>query len=113
MGKVLKLINRDVGLQDESVYGMYFDRKGSLWLALDNGISRIEISSPMTTFGIQSGISTASLSIKRFEGTIYLGTTNGLFRLNQSNGKFEEVPGIPPTQIFKWQLNGNKLHCTQ
>src|SRR6185295_18662540 len=28
MGKVLKVINRDVGLQDESVYGMYFDRKG-------------------------------------------------------------------------------------
>ena len=100
MGKILQVINRDVGLQDESVYGMYFDRKGSLWLALDNGISRVETSSPLTTFGIQSGINTAVLSIKRFEGTLYLGTTNGLLRLNQSNGKFEEVPGIPLTQIF-------------
>ncbi len=109
MGKILKVINRDVGLQDESVYGMYFDRKGSLWLALDNGISRIEISSPLTTFGIQSGINTATLSIKRFEGTLYLGTTNGLLRLNQSNGKFEEVPGIPLTQIFTMVVNDNKL----
>jgi len=109
MGKVLKVINRDVGLQDESVYGMYFDHKGSLWLALDNGISRIEISSPLTTFGIQSGINTAVLSINRFEGTLYLGTTNGLLRLNQSNGKFEDLPGIPLTQIFTMAVNDKTL----
>ena len=108
-GKVLKVINREVGLQDESVYGMYFDHRGNLWLALDNGISRIEISSPLTTFGIQSGLTTASLSIKRFEGTLYLGSTNGLLRLNQSNGKFEEIPGIPLTQIFTLAEHDNRL----
>lgn len=108
-GKILKVINRGIGLQDESVYGMNFDHKGNLWLALDNGISRVDISSPLTTFGIQSGLNTAALSIKRFEDTLYLGTTNGLLRLNQSNGKFEEVQGIPLTQIFTMAVNDNRL----
>jgi hypothetical protein len=54
-GNLLQKINRDVGLQDESIYAEFIDKKGSLWLALDNGISRVEIASPLTKFGLQSG----------------------------------------------------------
>ncbi|HWC51957.1 MAG TPA: hypothetical protein VG676_00115, partial [Chitinophagaceae bacterium] len=46
-GKLLQRINRSVGLQDESIYAPYLDKKGTLWLALDNGISRVDISSPL------------------------------------------------------------------
>ncbi len=108
-GKIVRLINRDVGLQDESVYAVFADSKGMLWLALDNGISRVETNSPLTQFTNQAGINTATLFIKRFEGNLYLGTTNGLLRFNEAAAKFEPVAGIPPNQTFALVKDGNTL----
>ena len=103
-GKVLQVINRDVGLQDESVYGVYSDSRGILWLALDNGISRVETASPLTQFTNQSGINTATLSIQRFEDKLYLGTTNGLLQFNKQTGRFAPVSLVPPNQTFNLYL---------
>jgi GAF domain-containing protein/CheY-like chemotaxis protein len=108
-GKIIQQINRDVGLQDESVYAVYADSKGTLWLALDNGISRVETSSPLTQFTNQSGINTATLEIKRFNGKLFLGTTNGLLRFNDKISKFEPVNGIPPNQTFTLLADNNTL----
>ena len=99
-GKIIQLIKRGVGLQDESVYAVYTARNGSLWLGLDNGISRVETSSSFTQFTIQSGITTSALSATRFEGAMYLGTSNGLMRFNNNNSKFEAVNDIQTNQIF-------------
>jgi signal transduction histidine kinase/DNA-binding response OmpR family regulator len=99
-GKIVQQLNRQVGLQDESVYAIYTDKKGTLWMALDNGISRIESASPFTQFAIQSGITTAAISINRFRDVLYTGTTNGLLRYNLSTAKFEQVKGVPTNQVF-------------
>src|SRR5688572_2287284 len=109
-GKILQLINRDVGLQDESVYAVYTDSKGALWLALDNGISKVEISSPLTQFSLQSGINTATLSMMRMpDENLFIGTTNGLLKMEKSTGKFEVVKGIPPNQTFSLTKEGTNL----
>jgi K+-sensing histidine kinase KdpD/CheY-like chemotaxis protein/ligand-binding sensor domain-containing protein len=99
-GKLLQKINRDVGLQDESIYAVYQDKKGTLWLTLDNGISRVETASPFTKFGLQSGINTGVLFLRRYEGDIYIGTSNGLLKLDQKSAVFKPVPGIILNQIF-------------
>ena len=108
-GKILRLINRDVGLQDESIYAVYPDSRGILWLGLDNGISRVETNSPLTQFTNQSGINTTTLSIERFKGELYLGTTNGLLKLDSKTGKFDEIPQLPPNQTFSLLKDGNNL----
>jgi signal transduction histidine kinase/CheY-like chemotaxis protein len=99
-GKTLQVINRESGLQDESVYGVYADHKDNLWLALDNGISRVQSSSPLSQFTIQSGIATAVLSVIRYKGTIYLGTTNGLLRFNRNKRLFESIREVSTNQVF-------------
>jgi K+-sensing histidine kinase KdpD/CheY-like chemotaxis protein/ligand-binding sensor domain-containing protein len=108
-GKLLQKINRDVGLQDESIYAVYQDKKGTLWLTLDNGISRVETASPLTKFGLQAGINTGVLFLKRFENDIYIGTSNGLLKLDQNAGIFKPVPGIPLNQIFTALPDGKEL----
>ncbi|HEY5771993.1 MAG TPA: GAF domain-containing protein, partial [Chitinophagaceae bacterium] len=108
-GKLLQKINRDVGLQDESIYGVYQDKKGTLWLALDNGISRVETASPLTKFGLQAGINTGVLFLRRFESDLYVGTSNGLLKLDQKAGIFNPVPGIPLNQIFTTLPDGKEL----
>jgi K+-sensing histidine kinase KdpD/CheY-like chemotaxis protein len=111
-GKITQQINRDVGLQDESVYAVYPDSKGTIWLAMDNGISRVEMASPLTQFNNQAGINTSTLSLERFDGSLYLGTTNGLMRFNNATAKFEYVPGVPPNQTFTLLKEGNQLLVT-
>lgn len=99
-GKLLQRINRDVGLQDESIYGMMEDSQGNLWLSLDNGISRLAINSPLTQFTLQSGINTGVLAIARFNKDLYLGTTNGLLKFDPAKSFFNPVPKVPQNQIF-------------
>ena len=109
-GKVLQHINRSAGLQNESVYGLATDRKGNLWLGLDNGISRVETASPFSMFSYQSGINTTSLSVARHEGILYLGTSNGLFRFDDKTSKFEVIKEIPTRQIFTLPVYDNILY---
>ncbi len=108
-GKLIRKINRAVGLQDESVYAVYVSKDGTLWLALDNGISRVEMGSPLTQFTLQSGISTSVLSVARYNGSLYVGTTNGLLKYNNSKGIFELNKTVPQNQIFSLLPEGNEL----
>jgi len=112
-GKTLQVINRAAGLQDESVYSVYPDNEGNVWMGLDNGISKIETASPLTQFTIQSGITTAALCVDRFEGSLYLGTTNGLLRLNDNTNHFEPIKDIYTNQVFAfWEDNGEMIVAT-
>jgi ligand-binding sensor domain-containing protein len=108
-GKLLQKLNRDVGLQDESIYSTYLDKKGTLWLALDNGISRVEVTSPLTQFTLQSGINTGVLCMQRFEEVLYIGTTNGLLVYDNTKQRFEPAPNIPQNQIFNLITNEDNL----
>ena len=108
-GHLLQRINRDVGLQDESIYSTYEDKKGALWLALDNGISRVETSSPLSKFALQSGINTGVLNILRYDGSLFIGTTNGLLRFNNKTSFFDPIGGIPQNQIFTLLPDKNQL----
>jgi len=108
-GKQLQKLNRDVGLQDESIYATYIDKKGTLWLALDNGISRVEIASPLTQFTLQSGINTGVLTAQRFNGKLYIGTSNGLLEFDNTKQLFEPITNIPQNQIFSLLPDGNEL----
>jgi len=108
-GELMRKINREVGLQDESVYAAYIDNTGTLWLALDNGISRVDISSPITQFALQSGINTAVLSVARSDGSLYIGTTNGLMKYNDSKKIFETIKDVPQSQVFSFFPDQDKL----
>jgi K+-sensing histidine kinase KdpD/CheY-like chemotaxis protein len=108
-GKIQQIINRGIGLQDESVYGVYTDKKERLWLTLDNGISSVETASPFSQFTNQSGINTSALWLTRFENDLYLGTTNGLVKYNSATRKFEANSLIPPNQTFTMLKDGNNL----
>lgn len=99
-GKVLRNINYDAGLQDESVYWPYLDQFGTVWMGLDNGISKAELSARITTFSKQSGLKTGILSIQRAGGKLLIGTPTGLSALNRATGKFEQIDFGGGTQVF-------------
>jgi signal transduction histidine kinase len=99
-GKLIQKINSDIGIQDDSIYALYLDSSGLLWFGMDNGIAKIEFNSFLTRFARESGIKSAVLSITRSNGTLYVGTTSGVFFLNPKKRRFELIPETEGSQIF-------------
>ena len=89
-GRTKAIINKSNGLSDNDVKQLVLDQSQNLWLALNNGISMVEISSPLTVLSEKSGITGSINSIIRFENLLYVGTTTGL--LVQAPWKEAEVP---------------------
>jgi K+-sensing histidine kinase KdpD/CheY-like chemotaxis protein len=108
-GKLLKIYNKAIGLQDESIYGLYKDSRNKLWLALDVGISRVDYDAPYSIFSAPSGINSSTLILTRFKGDLFLGTTNGLLKYNQTRRLFERIEGVPSHQIFDLVIDGDDL----
>lgn len=90
--------SRTTGLETDNVKYILEDSRGSLWLALNNGISRIDYGSPSFYFGKNSGLKGLVLCTARYNGQLYAGTDAGLYYLdNPGPGKvsrFSPVPGI-------------------
>ena len=83
---LISVIDKNSGLQDQVIQGQYVDRSGNLWLALSNGISRVEINSPVSYFNDRNGIKGTVQSITRFNNTIYTATLRGLYYLSKETG---------------------------
>lgn len=81
-GEIVRVLREDVGIgPDDWVLGLAGDRQGGLWLALLNGIIRLDDQPRLTGFGSREGLTGAVYSIERHEGILYVGTSTGVFRL--------------------------------
>ena len=85
-GKTKAVINRDYGLTDNEVKQVISDRNGNLWLALNNGISTVEISSPLSYYDLKSGLPGNVSSVLRYKGSLYAGTNAGLLIQQKATG---------------------------
>ncbi len=107
-GKIRTIINTGKGLNDNDVRHVITDQSENLWAALNNGISMIEVSSPVSVFNEKSGISGSVNAIIRFENILYAGTTTGLFFAGtnkKSDMPFSQVKGI--TSPVRSLVNAN------
>src|SRR5690606_18793324 len=78
-GEIVQHINKNNGLQNNTVLSLAVDKQSNLWVGLDNGIDRIDINSPLYYYSDLTGnIGTVYSSII-FDNKIYLGTNQGLF----------------------------------
>jgi diguanylate cyclase (GGDEF)-like protein len=96
-GHLLERLRRNEGLINDTVLSMFQDRERGLWLALDNGLSRLDVASPLTLFSRNSGLDGTVLAMRRFQGALYVGTTKGLFLLRSAvdgNAQFVALDGI-------------------
>ncbi|MFZ1728966.1 MAG: ATP-binding protein [Bacteroidota bacterium] len=104
-GTVRRVFNTGAGLQDNGVISINVDKENMLWAALDNGLSRIAWPSSVTSFGRNSRLEGKLLDLARYQGRIYLATTQGAFRLRDGvidpegiktkHPSFEMLTGFP------------------
>jgi len=78
-GKLIQHINKSNGLQNNTVLSLQQDKQRNIWAALDNGIDRIEINSPIYYYDDRAGTLGTVYTSKIYQGNLYLGTNQGLY----------------------------------
>lgn len=87
-GTIKLQLNKETGLIDNTINAMYEDHQGNLWLALNNGISRVELNSPFSIIDERMGLPGAGYTSLATKDKVYLGTNNGLYYWDGDAMKF-------------------------
>ncbi|GHA62025.1 adenylate/guanylate cyclase domain-containing protein [Pontibacter akesuensis] len=102
-GKIKKSITKENGLNDNAALHLYVDMEGALWAALNKGISRIDYPSPLTYLSEPMGLDGIALSILKQENRLYVGTSSGLYFIDEST-YMPEFQKHPHLQAEVWKL---------
>lgn len=115
-GRIVKMLNRENGIQNNTILSLKQDAYANLWLGLDNGIDYLQINSPFSYFSHSDGLS-AGYASASYNDKLYLGTNQGVFVESWSALKGEEEQSefaiIEETRGQVWSLNliDDKLFC--
>ncbi|MBC6367061.1 triple tyrosine motif-containing protein [Algoriphagus sp. AK58] len=105
-GELILHLNKTSGLSDLTINYIFEDGVGALWLAMNNGISRIDLNSPFTIIDDKMGLTGSGYAALKVGNSVYLGTNNGLFILQDQKLRF--VPGTEG-QVYSIQLIQGKV----
>lgn len=115
-GEILNQINREKGLNNNTVLSLMVDKKNNLWVGLDNGIDLIKVNSPLYYNTDPSGNIGSVYTSAIYEGILYLGTNRGVYykKLNKNSGfadsKFSLIQGSQG-QVWNLSVIDNTLFC--
>ncbi len=104
-GSLRLILDKATGLPDNTVYKAYTDSQGGLWLALNMGIARVELSSPITLHSQTPGLQTGVEQVLRHQSKIYASTANGVYVMKKGF-----LPGAP--SVFQ-PIDGLKAQCRE
>jgi ligand-binding sensor domain-containing protein/DNA-binding CsgD family transcriptional regulator len=117
-GTIIQQINKQSGLQNNTVIAMVPDSNYNLWLALDYGLSYVYLNSCLSILNSADDIGTGYVS-KRFRDKLYLGTNQGLYYMDwvDNNGFTSKTSQILPVnnisgQVWNLQVLNNTLYCS-
>ena len=99
-GMIDKIVNYHTGLPDNEVYALGSDRDKGVWVAHEYGFTRIAPDLPFRCFSNFPGIEGNLLAVMPFENTVYIGTSTGMFYLEEAKSfqttlQRVEVKGVP------------------
>ncbi|MBM4116262.1 response regulator [bacterium] len=95
-GELLTQQDKSTGLIDDMVLGLFRDGAGGLWANCDNGLSRLELPSRLSSFDERLGLEGSVEAIARYRGRLFVATSWGVYASQPGDGRlrFARVPGI-------------------
>lgn len=103
-GQLLNHLNISSGLLNDNVRAMYEDPQQGLWLALDHGLARVEASSAISLYNHVTGLTGNVHALHRHQQQLFAGTSQGLFRLEKTNGQQSAFSQLEQLKIQTWDL---------
>ncbi|MCF0051903.1 ATP-binding protein [Dyadobacter sp. LJ53] len=104
-GNVQYPVYAGADLEESQVAAMFTDREQNLWLALNDGIARFDLPSPISVLGNEDGLRGSVTAVRRFEGRIVIGTLYGLYYIE--NNKIVHVNGFSGSCLGFDEANGS------
>jgi len=89
-GESNHIINYQNGLPDDEIYAIGIDRNNGIWLSHEYGLSRIDLSLPVKNYNTFPGLQGNVESIVCLDGTLYIGTNEGIYYLGEKKDYLEE-----------------------
>jgi AraC family transcriptional regulator, chitin signaling transcriptional activator len=108
--QVLHQINQPRGLSNNTVLALFEDKDENLWVALDYGISYINIKSPIKVFTDSEGTLGSVYASRIHNNYLYLGTNQGLFCRPINEPNFSFIEGTEG-QVWSLSVVDNTLFC--
>jgi DNA-binding CsgD family transcriptional regulator len=107
-GNIVHHINRNKGLQNNTILEMHYNSDGILWLSMDYGVSFLDLDSEFTFFFDYEGeFGTGYTAIIKDE-VFYLGTNQGLYLANwndlDNRSDLNNFELVPNTEGQVWSL---------
>lgn len=103
-GNIIYHLNREVGLQNNTVLALMEDEAQHLWVGMDTGIDLIEINEPLHFFnGNRNGIG-AVYTATVFEDKLYVGTNQGVFWKPWPSERGQDFQLLGGSQGQVWEL---------
>ncbi len=111
-GDYLYSINMDNGLRDNQITDILVDNKCRVWLTTYNGITVIETNSDLSFFDSSFGFNGAVVSVYRYNGELYVGTSSGVYKYN-SKSIYNEERNIFDFRLRFIKVQGIRAICWQ
>lgn len=83
-GEIEQIIDETSGLPDAIVNGVTVDRYGSVWIAMDGPIVRVDISAPVSVFDSRLGLKGSIGDVVRFRERLYVASSHGLYVIDKN-----------------------------
>ena len=114
-GRIISHLNKNHGLNNNTILSLFIDFEENLWLGLDNGIDQIFIHSPLSKLQTTSEIG-AGYAASLFNDRVYLGTNQGLYWMGTDMGieMADHVPRVTSVpectgQVWAMEVFGDEL----
>ncbi len=88
-GRLERHLNSENGFTNNVVRGIFEDDQKAIWFALEDGISRMDLDSPLSYFDSRLGLNGTVMDVHIFRDKLYVATTDGLMVMGDE--KFERV----------------------
>lgn len=108
-GKVKSQFHIKNSIPDQSVYAFHLDDYENLWVGTNNGLSKIEIFSPVTRFDSDVYEVGNVLSLGAYDDNLYVGNSTNVLYLDKLDGKIKQIEGFPNSQVFDLEPDGDKV----
>jgi len=110
-GNIVHRINKEKGLNNNTILSLFADIDGNIWSGLDNGISVINLNSPFRVYNDINGRLGTVYASYIFNGFLYLGTNQGLFyKKIKTEDAFKFIKGTRG-QVWSLQEIDHTLFC--
>lgn len=104
LGNIIHHLNREVGLQNNTVLSLMEDEAQHLWVGMDAGVDLIEIDKPLRFFQDNRGGIGAVYTATVFEQKLYVGTNQGVFWKPWPSKRGQHFQLLEGSQGQVWEL---------